>query len=49
MAWQAILALVLAVPLMFFPAAFVLYLNVSGAVVAIKEARRKGIAAIEPR
>ena len=44
MEWGLILALVIAIPIILFPAAFVLYLNIGGIYVAIKEARVRRIA-----
>ncbi len=41
MEWQYILALVIAIPVILFPAAFVWYLNVGGIVSAVKEARER--------
>jgi hypothetical protein len=41
MQWEFIVALVIAIPLILFPAAFVWYLNVGGLFTAIKEARAK--------
>ena len=41
MEWQFIVALVIAVPVILFPAAFVWYLNISGTYEVIKELRRK--------
>ena len=41
MEWQIILALVLAVPIILFPVAFVWYLNIGGIYAAIREARQK--------
>jgi len=41
MQWELIVALVLAIPVILFPAAFVWYLNVGGVYAAIKEARAK--------
>ncbi len=38
---QLIIALVLAVPIVLFPAAFIWYLNVGGIVTAVKEARAR--------
>ena len=38
MEWQFIVALVLAIPIILFPAAFVWYLNIGGIFTAIKEA-----------
>ena len=40
MQWQFIVALVVAIPIILFPAAFVWYLNAGGIVQAIKEARK---------
>ncbi len=39
MEWQIIVALVIAVPVILFPAAFVWYLNLGGIVHAVREAR----------
>ena len=44
MQWEFIVALVIAIPLILFPAAFVWYLNVGGIYAAIKEARAKRVA-----
>lgn len=41
MEWQFIVALVIAIPIILFPAAFVWYLNVGGIYAAIKEARER--------
>jgi hypothetical protein len=41
MEWQLIVALVIAVPIILFPAAFVWYLNLGGIYHAIQEARQK--------
>ena len=41
MQWEFIVALVIAIPLVLFPAAFVWYLNIGGIYAAIKEAREK--------
>ena len=41
MDWQVILALVLLIPIILFPAVFIWYLNAGGAYVAIKEGRLK--------
>ena len=43
MEWQVIVALVLAIPIVLFPLAFVAYLNVGGVYAAIKEARAKRV------
>ena len=44
MEWQVILALVLAIPVILFPVAFIWYMNIGGVHAAIKEAREKRIA-----
>ena len=44
MEWQMVVALVVAIPLILFPAAFIWYLNVDGIYAAIKEARAKRVA-----
>jgi hypothetical protein len=44
MEWQIVVALVIAVPVILFPAAFVWYLNIGGIYAAIKEARAKKVA-----
>ncbi|UCH42595.1 MAG: hypothetical protein JSW16_07245 [Dehalococcoidales bacterium] len=41
MQWELIVALVVAIPVILFPAAFVWYLNIGGAYAAFKEAREK--------
>jgi hypothetical protein len=41
MSWQIIVALVIAVPVILFPVAFVWYLNIGGILAAIKEARAR--------
>ena len=41
MQWEFIVALVLAIPIILFPVAFVWYLNIGGIYAAIKEARKK--------
>jgi hypothetical protein len=41
MEWQIIIALVIAIPVILFPAAFVWYLNIGGIVNAVKEARAR--------
>ena len=40
MEWQVILVLVLAVPVILFPVAFVWYLNIGGIYAAIREKRK---------
>ena len=47
MEWQIIIALIVAVPVIMFPVAFVWYLNAGGIYAAIKEARAKRVAARE--
>ena len=42
MQWQFILALVLAIPIILFPVAFIWYLNVKGTYGAIRRAREQG-------
>ena len=41
MEWQVIVALVLAVPIILLPVAFVWYLNIGGIYTAVKEARER--------
>jgi hypothetical protein len=41
MEWYVVIALVVAIPVILFPAAFVWYLNVGGIYTAIKEARAR--------
>ena len=41
MQWEMVVALVVAIPIILFPAAFVWYLNIGGAYAAVKEAREK--------
>ena len=41
MEWQIVVALVLAIPIILFPVAFVWYLNIGGIYAAIKEARER--------
>jgi hypothetical protein len=45
MEWQAILALVIAIPVILIPAVFVWYLNVGGILHAVKESRARKMAA----
>ena len=42
---QLIVALVIAIPVILFPAAFVWYLNIGGVFHAVREARMKKVAA----
>ena len=44
MEWQLVLALVIAIPIILFPAAYVWYMNVGGIYLAIKEARTRRVA-----
>ena len=39
MEWQIIVALILAIPIILFPVAFIWYLNIGGIYAAVKEAR----------
>ena len=41
MQWEFIVALVVAIPIILFPAAFVWYLNIGGISAAIKDARAR--------
>jgi len=41
MQWEFIVALVIAIPIILFPAAFVWYLNIGGIYAAIEEARER--------
>jgi hypothetical protein len=41
MEWQFIVALVIAIPIILFPVAFVWYLNIGGIYAAVKEARAR--------
>ena len=40
MQWELIVALVLAIPVILFPVAYVWYLNIGGVVHAVREARQ---------
>ena len=44
MEWQLIVALIVAIPVILLPVAFVWFLNVSGIYTVIRETRRKRIA-----
>ncbi len=46
MEWQVVLVLVLGIPIILFPAAYVWYLNVGGVYAAIREKRKaaRGVA-----
>ncbi len=41
MEWEFIVALVVAVPIILLPVAFIWYLNIGGIFAAVREARRK--------
>ena len=41
MQWQIIIALVVAIPVILFPAAYVWYINIRGLTAMVKEARMK--------
>ena len=41
MQWELIVALVVAIPVILFPAAYVWYLNIGGVYAALKEARQR--------
>jgi len=41
MQWEFVVALVIAIPIILFPAAFVWYLNIGGIYAAVREARVK--------
>ena len=41
MEWQVIVALIVVIPVILFPAAFVWYLNIGGIYAALKEARER--------
>ena len=44
MQWELILALVIAIPIVLFPVAFVWYMNIGGIYAAIKEAKARRLA-----
>jgi hypothetical protein len=44
MEWQIIVALIVAIPLVLIPVAFIWYLNIGGIYAIIKEARERKIA-----
>jgi hypothetical protein len=41
MTWELVVILVIAIPVILFPAAYIWYINIGGIYVAIKEARAK--------
>jgi hypothetical protein len=43
MDWQIVVALIVVVPVVLFPAAFVWYLNLGGIYAAVKEARARKV------
>ena len=43
MQWELVVALVIAIPVILFPAAYVWYLNIGGVYAAIREARQRRI------
>jgi hypothetical protein len=43
MQWELIVALVVAIPIILFPAAFVWFLNLGGIYAAVKEARARKV------
>lgn len=43
MEWQIIIALIIAIPIVLFPVAFIWYLNVGGIVAAVREARARRV------
>jgi len=47
MQWEFIVALVVAIPLILFPAAFIWYVNVGGLYIMLKERQKKKAAAKE--
>ena len=44
MQWEFVVALVIAVPIILFPAAYVWYLNIGGIYTAVKEVRARRLA-----
>ncbi len=44
MQWELVIALVVAVPIILFPAAYMWYLNIGGINAAIKEAKARRVA-----
>jgi hypothetical protein len=47
MEWQVVVALIVAIPVILFPVAFVWYLNLGGIYAAVKQARARRAAARE--
>lgn len=48
MQWELIVALVLAIPVLLFPVAYIWYINISGIVHAVREGRKAKAAQREP-
>jgi len=44
MQWELIVALVVAIPIILFPAAFVWYMNIGGIYAAVRRARERRVA-----
>ena len=44
MQWEFIIALVIAIPIILFPVAFIWFINIGGIYTAIKEARARRVA-----
>ncbi len=44
MQWEIVVALVIAIPIILFPVAYVWYLNIGGIYAAIKQSRAKRVA-----
>ena len=49
MHWEFIVALVIAIPIILFPVAFIWYLNVGGIYAAVREAQKKRAAREEEK
>ena len=47
MQWEIVVALVVAIPVILFPAAFVWYINIGGIYAAAKEAHRRKVARVK--
>lgn len=43
MPWELVIALVIAIPVILFPAAFIWYMNIGGIVAAVRDAKAKRI------
>ena len=44
MQWELVIALVISIPIILFPAAYIWYLNIGGIYAAIKESQTKRVA-----